>query len=263
MNLTIDVGNTQIFCGIFDKNNLKLTFRKTSKAEFSSDELGIFFINVLKENKTRPDKIKNVCISSVVPNLNYAIKNSIIKYFKINPLFIETGLKTGINIKYKNPAEVGADRIANCVGANSLYGNNNYIIIDMGTATTFDILTANREYLGGLIIPGPKIQANSLYLSTAKLPSIEIKNMALKIDSTQSAIQSGIYLLNYYGICGIVEKIKKEIFQTNEVKVIGTGGFSRIYEKSGIFDICNYDLILYGLNKIIYKNRSDYDDRNA
>jgi type III pantothenate kinase len=256
MNLVIDIGNTQIFSGIFDKNKLKLTFRKSSKNEFSSDEFGIFLVNIFQINLLDIKKIKNVCISSVVPTLNYTIKNAIKKYLEVEPLFVEQGIKTGINIKYRNPHELGADRIANCVGANSLYGNKNYIIIDMGTATTFDILTEKKEYLGGLIIPGPKLQINSLSSGTAKLPSIELKKTDLEIDSTVKAMQSGIYFMNYYSIKGIVEKIKKEKFNNSQVMVIATGGFSRIYEDADLFDIVNYDLILWGLNEIIKKQNS-------
>jgi len=261
MNLVIDIGNTQIFLGIFEKDDLKLTFRKSSKNEFSSDEFGVFINNVFNINCIDIKKIKNVCISSVVPSFNYTIRNSIKKYIGVEPIFVEQGTKTGINIKYKNPSELGADRIANCIGANLLYGNKNFIIIDMGTATTFDILTEKKEYLGGIIIPGPELQINSLATNTAKLPSVEFKKSNFEIDSTVKAIQSGIYFMNYYTIKGITEKIKKEIFKNNPVTIVATGGFSRIYEDTDLFDVINYDLILYGLNEII-KRRSN-DDWNA
>lgn len=257
MNLVIDIGNSQIFGGIFDNDRLITTFRKTSKVDFSSDEFGIFLKSIIRENIKGNIKILNASITSVVPRLNYTIKNALIKYFNINPLFVSSGIKTGINIKYKNPNEVGSDRITNCVGTIKLYGKGNYIIIDMGTATTFDILTDKNEYLGGLIIPGLKIQSEGLALNTAKLPSIEIRQTTLEIDSTIKAIQSGIYLLNYYGIYGITERIKKEIFRNAKVRVVGTGGFSRLYETENIFDISNYDLILYGLNEIIKINQKE------
>lgn len=258
MNLVIDVGNTQIFGGVFDKEKLLFTFRKSSKNDFSSDEFGIFLKSVIRENLKKEIKDVKSCVSSVVPRLNYTLRNSIIKYFETEPLFVSSGIKTGINIKYKNPSDVGADRITNCIGAIKLYGSGNYIIIDMGTATTFDILTEKKEYLGGLIIPGPKIQTESLFLNTAKLPSIEIKPMEnIDINNTNGAIQSGIYFLNYYGIYAITEKIKKDFFKDKTVKVIGTGGFSRIYEKSKIFDITNGDLTLYGLNEIIKINSEE------
>ncbi|MEF3279348.1 MAG: type III pantothenate kinase [Elusimicrobiota bacterium] len=257
MNLVIDVGNTQIFGGVFDCENLILRFRKSSKSDFTSDEFAIFLKQLFLENNISFKNITNVSISSVVPRHNYSIKNAIIKYLGINPLFLEPGVKTKIAIKYKNPSEVGSDRIANCLGAIKLYGKRNFIIIDMGTAITFDILTEKKEYLGGLIIPGIKLQLESLFQNTAKLPATEfVQASQLKTKTTIDAIQTGVYYFNYYGLTGLVNKIKNDFFKDQNSFVIGTGGFSRVYEKEKLFDEINHDLILYGLNELIKINKN-------
>jgi type III pantothenate kinase len=255
MNLVLDIGNTQIFGGVFDDETMILSFRKSSKTEFSSDEFGIFLKSVLRENNVNSSYIKKISVSSVVPEINYAIHASCVKYFKTEPVFLEKGVKTGINIKYKNPAEVGSDRIGNCLGAVKIYGCLNFIIVDIGTATTFDILNDKKEYLGGVIMPGPKLQMKSLFENTAKLPSVEIKHMErIESATTVDAMRSGIYYLNYYGISGIMNKIKEDFFNKKSVITIATGGFSRLYENEKLFDHINYDLILYGLDELIRIN---------
>lgn len=256
MNLTLDIGNTQIFGGVFKDNRLLFTFRKSSTVSFSSDEFGIFIKNIFSEKKVKPS-IKCSAIASVVPSLTSTIEDAVKKYTSSEKIFIlGPGTKTGINIKYKNPSEVGADRIANCIGACRLYGKNkNYIIIDIGTATTFDLLNSKNEYLGGVIAPGPWLQAKSLATSTAKLSQIEISRPSnISIDSTISAIENGIYYLNLFGMKGLIDMFKKEFFKSSEVTVIGTGGGMKIFENEGLCDIINFDLILYGLNHIIEIN---------
>jgi type III pantothenate kinase len=251
MNLVLDIGNTQIFGGVFSNDEIVLSFRKSSKSEFSADEFGIFLKTVLRENSIDPSQIKNISVSSVVPKINYTIHSACVKYFKTELVFLKRGIKTGIKINYKNPSEVGSDRIANCLGALKVYGNFNYIIVDTGTAATFDILTDKKEYLGGVIIPGPKLQVESLFQNTAKLPSVEIKAVKkIEPSTTVDAIQSGIYFLNYYGVKGIIDRIKEDFFNNKKVITV-TGGFSRLYENKKIFDYINYDLILYGLNELI------------
>ncbi len=202
--------------------------------------------------------IENISISSVVPKLNYTIRSSMKKYLGKEPIFLVPPVKTGISIKYKFPNEIGSDRIANCIGAIKLYGLNNFIIIDIGTATTFDILTDKKDYLGGIIYPGPGLQMESLFHNTAKLPSIEIIPMKdLQISSTNEAIQSGIYFINYYGFKGVIDFIKTKFFKNKDVLVIGTGGFSKLYENEKIFDYIEQNLILYGLNELININKKE------
>ena len=137
MVLCLDVGNTQIYGGLFRNDNLELQFRKTSRESLSSDEIGIFLKNVIRENGYRGDEIKEISICSVVPDKTHSLSSGCIKYFNITPFFLEPGVKTGLKIKYKNPLEVGADRIANAVAGIKKYPNKNLIIVDFGTATTF------------------------------------------------------------------------------------------------------------------------------
>ncbi|MCX7641366.1 MAG: type III pantothenate kinase [Elusimicrobiales bacterium] len=258
-HLVVDIGNSQIFFGVFKDNKLIFTFRKNSKTNFTLDEIGIYLINIFNYKKITRNNFYACSIASVVPHITPIIYDSIVSYIKPKKIYIlGPGIKTGINIKYKNPHEVGADRIANCIGAKYLYGNNkSYIIVDIGTATTFDIINDKNEYFGGLIMPGPNLQIYSLSTSTAKLSQVElIKPKNFIIDNTTSAIQNGIYYLNLYGIKGLTEKIKKEFLNNSKTFVIGTGGAIKLFEGENIFDIVNQDLILWGLYNLIELNET-------
>ncbi|MCB0412650.1 MAG: type III pantothenate kinase, partial [Bdellovibrionales bacterium] len=154
MILCLDVGNSQIYGGVFDKDECILRFRRTSKTGASSDEFGLFLRSVLRENNVDPEKIQSISLCTVVPEVLHSLKNACRKYFQHNPFVLQAGVKTGLKIKYRNPVEVGADRIANSIAATYLYPNKNIIVIDFGTATTFCAINAEKEYLGGVIIPG-------------------------------------------------------------------------------------------------------------
>lgn len=248
MILCIDVGNTHIYGGLFHNNELVLQFRKTSRQEFSSDEIGIFLKSVLKENNFDTENIDGISICSVVPDLNHSLRAGCVKYFNIEPFFLKPGVKTGLKIKYRNPVEVGADRIANAIAAVHTFPNKNLIVIDFGTATTFCVISKNKEYLGGVILPGIKISMEALESKTAQLPAVEIKEMNEVIGrSTVESIQSGLY----FGQIGIVKEIKsriiEEAFKDEVPVVIGTGGFSRLFENTKLFDIIIPTLVLNGL----------------
>ncbi|MEG8947509.1 type III pantothenate kinase [Rosettibacter firmus] len=248
MILCIDVGNTHIYGGLFHNNELVLQFRKTSRQEFSSDEIGIFLKSVLKENNFDTENIDGISICSVVPDLNHSLRAGCVKYFNIEPFFLKPGVKTGLKIKYRNPVEVGADRIANAIAAVHTFPNKNLIVIDFGTATTFCVISKNKEYLGGVILPGIKISMEALESKTAQLPAVEIKEMNEVIGrSTVESIQSGLY----FGQIGIVKEIKsriiEEAFKDEAPVVIGTGGFSRLFENAKLFDIIIPTLVLNGL----------------
>lgn len=256
MLLALDIGNTQIFGGVFKNDKLIFRFRKTSKGYWSSDEFGIFFRSVLKENGIPFEKISNVAVCSVVPDLNYSIEQSLIKYFNAKPFIIQSGIKTGLNIKYKNPQEVGADRIANAIAGVHLFEDKNLIIVDLGTATTFCVISRLKEYLGGIILPGVKISMEALSRETAKLPKVEIvKPVELIARSTVESIQSGLYFGNLFAIREIVAKIKKDYFNFKETLVLGTGGFSKLFEDAGIFDKVLPDLVLIGINIAFKMNK--------
>ena len=153
MILCLDIGNSQIFGGVFGNESLELTFRRTSQLRSSSDELGVFFRTVLRENDIDPKSITKVAICCVVPDLLYSLRATCQKYFRIEPLILRPGIKTGLKILYRDPREVGADRIADAIGAVKLYPKRNIIVADFGTATTICAISQNKEFLGGNIIP--------------------------------------------------------------------------------------------------------------
>ena len=197
MNLALDVGNAQIFGGVFENQKLTVSFRKASRPPTSSDELGLFLRGVLRENGRDPAGIDQMALCSVVPEMIYSLRSCCRKYFRIDPFVLQTGAKTGLKIRYRNPTDVGPDRIANAIGAVHLYPGRHIIIVDFGTATTFDVVTANREYLGGLIVPGIRIAMEALEQNTARLPTVEIVPPVDLIGrSTVECIQSGLYFGN-------------------------------------------------------------------
>lgn len=255
MILCIDVGNTQIHGGVFKNKDLVMQFRKTSRQQFSSDEIGIFLKSVLRENKIDQDSIAGISICSVVPDLNHSLRAGCLKYFDTMPFFLKPGVKTGLKIKYRNPLEVGSDRIANAIAAIQLYPNKNLIVVDFGTATTFCVINKAKEYLGGIILPGLKISMEALESKTAQLPIVEITETEEVIGrSTVESIQSGLY----HGQIGMVRELKtkiiKEAFQDEEPIVIGTGGFSRLFENTNLFNVINSMLVLEGLNYAYHLN---------
>jgi type III pantothenate kinase len=248
MILCLDVGNTQIHGGVYLNEELISQFRKTSRQQFSSDEFGVFFRSVLRESKIDPDLIKDISICSVVPDLNHSLRNGCLKYFNKDPFFLKPGVKTGLKIKYRNPLEVGADRIANAIAAINLYPNKNLIVVDFGTATTFCVINKSKEYLGGIIIPGLKISMEALENQTAQLPIVEIKKVNDVIGkSTVESIQSGLF----HGQIGMVRELKskiiKEAFGDEDPIVLGTGGFSRLFENENLFNKIIPTLVLQGL----------------
>lgn len=248
MILALDVGNSQIFGGVFEKEEIKFRFRKTSKTGSSSDELGIFMREVLRENGIDPKCIKRIVICTVVPDIVYSLKNACRKYFNVTPFLLQAGVKTGLKINYRNPVEVGADRIANAIAAHHLYPKRNIVVIDMGTATTFCAINKDKEYLGGVIVAGLRLCMEALESKTAKLPSVEIIDCKETLGrSTVESIQSGLY----YGHLGmmkeITQRLSQECFSGEKPFIIGTGGFAGLFEKEKIFDAVLPDLVLKGL----------------
>lgn len=247
MLLCLDVGNSHIYGGLFSQKEIELRFRHTSKVS-TSDELGIFLKTVLRENACDPSAINAIAICSVVPQLDYSLRSACIKYFSIEPFFLQAGVKTGLNIKYINPSDVGADRIANAIAGTQQFPNKNLIIIDFGTATTFCVINTKKHYLGGAILPGMRLAVEALSKNTAKLPVVEI----VKVDqvvgrSTIESIQSGVY----YGALGacreLITRIKQTLFINEEVTVLATGGFAALFDNQGIYDHHLADLVLQGI----------------
>ena len=256
MILTIDVGNTQILGGLFNDRKIDLQFRRITSAGTSSDELGLFLRAVIRENGFDPDSVTDIACCSVVPAINHSLGSACLKYFKKEALFVQAGTKTGLKIKYNNPKDVGADRIANAIGGIERYPDRDLIIVDLGTATTVDAITVDREYLGGAIAPGLAMSMNALQTGTAKLPSVEIAKPERSCgNSTIEAIQSGVF----YGHIGLMRELTRrfetESFGGRKPVVIGTGGFARLFESSGLFDEIIPDLVLQGLRTALELNR--------
>ena len=259
MLLTVDVGNTTIQCGLFEDEKLALQFRRSTNPRLSSDELGLFFRDVLALNNFDYKAVERIACCSVVPAINHSLSNCFRKYFFKEALFIQAGIKTGLKIKYANPREIGADRIAGAIeavhAAASSGGAKNLIVVDMGTATTVDVITKNNEYLGGAILPGAAMSVHALSEGTAQLPSVEVvqpKNVCGS--STIEAIQSGVFYGQAGAVRELVSKMEESVFGGERAFVIGTGGFSRSFESAGLFDLVLPDLVLQGLKVALDMN---------
>ena len=253
MIMCLDVGNTHIFGGVFKDNDVIVRFRYPSTPSFTSDQLGIFFLTLLKEHQISRQDIQNIAICSVVPALDYTIRSAFIKYFDCDPFILRSGVKTGINIRLIDPKEVGADRIANAIAGHQKY-QDNLCIVDFGTATTIDVVTKKGEFIGGVIVPGLKIQMQSLNTSTAKLSAVPIAKTDNTLGKTTlSSIQSGLYHGHCHAIKGLIHSLQAECFN-DTAKVIGTGGFASMFEQEGLFDDVQPDLVLHGLKFALEMN---------
>jgi type III pantothenate kinase len=255
MILVFDVGNTNIVLGAYKEDKLMDFWRVSTDTQKTADEYGIIIKHMFVHQGYNIDDVEAVIISSVVPPIMYTLEHMARKYFKREPLVIGPGIKTGMNIKYDNPKEVGADRIVNAVAGYELYGGP-LIIVDFGTATTYCAISKSGEYLGGAISPGIRISMDALYQRTAKLPRVElVKPDSVICKNTISSIQSGVI----YGYVGqvdyIVRRMKKELGAEN-AKVIATGGLSKlIATESETIDVVNGLLTLEGLRIIYERNK--------
>jgi len=255
MILVIDVGNTNIAFGVYEGRKLLNHWKVSTDRDKTSDEFGMLMISLLSNENYDYKQIEAIIIASVVPPIMYSLEHAIRKYFGKKPMVVGPGIKTGINIKYENPREVGADKIANAVAALEIYGGP-LIIVDFGTATTFCAISSKGEYLGGVICPGIKISAEALFQTAAKLPKVElVKPEGVLGRNTVSSIQSGIF----YGYVGqvdyIVERLKTEMKEEN-IKVIATGGLARfIAGESKTIDDVNGFLSMEGLRITYERNK--------
>ena len=250
MLIVIDIGNTNITMGLVDKDEIIDNYRLTTKLERTSDEYGFMLLSFLQASSILVDEIEDIIIASVVPKIMYSFTNSIKKYFNKEPIIVGPGIKTGIRIKIDNPKELGADRLVDAAGAYYIHGGP-CLVIDFGTATTFDVISKDGDFLGGATAPGIGISINALSSQAAKLPEIEIKKPKSVIaKNTVSSMQAVII----YGYIGLTENIIREIkAEYNEkLKVISTGGLGRIiFNETDLIDIYDPDLTFKGL-KIIY-----------
>lgn len=258
MLLVIDVGNTNIVFGIFKGKELIYDWRISSNKGKTSDEYGTLITQILSNVQVKPVDIESIIISSVVPNLMYTLQNMVIKYFNRDPIVVGVGVKTGINIRYDNPREVGADRIVNAVACVKKYGGP-CIIIDVGTAITFCVVDDKKNYLGGLIMPGISISAEALFTRTSKLPKVEIVKPDKVIGKTTvTSMQNGLYFGFSSMIDGIIDHISREMgMSPNEMKIIATGGFSGLLLGDSRHEVTiDRDLTLDGL-RFIYEMNHD------
>jgi type III pantothenate kinase len=256
MLLCLDIGNTTIHGGVFKGEELILHFRKTSEMRNSSDEFGIFLRSILRENNLAPEEISQIALCSVVPSLLHAIRNASYKFFNLEPFVLQAGIKTGLKIKYRNPLEVGADRIATAIAAVHIYPNRNIIAVDFGTATTFCAITAKKEYLGGAIIPGIAISMEALEKRTAKLPSVEIVHPGEAVGrSTVESIQSGLFYSQVGTVKELTRRFSDESFPNEKPVIVGTGGYARLFENENLFDKIFPNLVLNGLYLAYHMNQ--------
>lgn len=254
--LCLDVGNSHIFGGVFNDEELQLRFRHDTGQASTSDQLGIFLKSVLRENNIEHQKITAIGISSVVPSLDHSLLSACIKYFSLTPFLLQAGTKTGLQINTKNPAEVGSDAIATAIAAVAKYPRQNIIIIDFGTATAFTVVSADKVLLGRVIQAGIRTAMHSLQVSTANLPAVRIVKPKTYLGrATVSCIQSGLYYSQLGAVREIVRGIAAETFADNPPIVIGTGGFSVLFEQEQVFHTVLPDLVLEGLRLAWLLNR--------
>ena len=254
MILTLDIGNTNMKTALFDGMKMVQYWRLSTNRNRTSDEYGMALMNLLHHNSVAPEQVEGIMMSSVVPQINFTIEHMCRNYFGMEPMKIEPGVKTGINIKYENPRELGSDRIANAVAAYELYGGP-CITIDFGTATSFGAISARGEFLGGAICPGLKLAADALTENTAKLPRFELVKPEFAIGrNTVTNMQAGI-VFGYIGqIKYLVERMKREMGVPG-IKVIATGGLAVLVAgESSVIDVMDGLLTLKGLRLIDEKN---------
>jgi len=260
MLLTLDVGNTNTVLGLYRlaSDELITHWRVSTLRTQTADEYGVLFLNLFAMRKVEASEVSAIIISSVVPPLESTLRQVCERYFNLKPMFVEPGIKTGMPILVDNPTEVGADRLVNSVAAYARYGGP-CVVVDFGTATTFDMVSAKGEYLGGAIAPGLAISAEALFARAARLSRVDVKKPAKVVGTnTVAAVQSGLY----YGYIGLVDGILERIVNETRVpdspapKVIATGGLAHlIVDDSRFIETVDDMLTLDGLRLIYERNR--------
>ncbi len=255
MILVIDVGNTNMTLGVYQGEELKATFRLTTETPRTSDEYGILITQLLQNNGIRAMELEGSIVASVVPDVMHALMGALIRYTGTRPMNVGPGIRTGLSITTENPRAIGADRIVDAVAAYEKYGGP-VLVLDFGTATTYDLITESGEFAAGITAPGIRISAEALWTKAAKLPNIEIrKPKSILAQETITSMQAGLV----YGQIGqteyIIRKVKEET-GLRDLKVVATGGLGRlIYEETKAIDVYDSFLTLEGLRIIYSKNK--------
>lgn len=259
MILGFDIGNTDIYGGLLRGSELVLEFRKANHLRPSADEFGVFCLQILEAHGIAVEDLSAVAVASVVPDSNAMVMAASEKYLGKRPLLLQTGVRTGLSIRTRNPNEVGADRIANAIAGVARHPGKDLIIVDLGTATTFCAVTRERVYLGGVIAAGMALSMRALAQNTAKLPYVDLVGRGegeCLGRTTVESIQSGAYFGHLGLMREVIGRLRAEAFEGRPPVVIGTGGHSRFFKDSGIFNEIVPDLVLQGLRLAVEYNQN-------
>jgi type III pantothenate kinase len=258
MILCFDIGNTDIYGGVCRGREVILEFRKSSHQPPSADEFGVFILQILASKGVTVDSLDAVAIASVVPDCNRIVAEACESYLGIKPLLLQAGVRTGLKIRTKNPAEVGADRIANAIAAVELYPAKDRVVVDMGTATTFCAVNREDEYLGGVIAAGMSLSMHALAKNTAKLPFVDLATSSTCLGKTTvESIQSGLYFGHLGLLREVVGRLTGEVFAGREPVVVITGGHARFFKDEPLVTDYRPDLVLRGLCRAVELNNPD------
>lgn len=252
--LALDVGNTNTVVGLFDGETLVDRWRLTTETDRTADEVGLWLRQLLRWEKVQPDQLLAVAVSSVVPPMDPRLREGIGRYLGQEPFFVEPGIRTGMALRVEAPQELGADRLCDAVAAYTSHGGP-CVVIDFGTAVTWEVVSARGEYLGGVIAPGPGVTAEALAARTAKLPHIALAPPPRLIGkATVDSMQSGLF----FGYLGLVEGVTRRILaELGPATVVATGGFAEtIARHTDVVDVVEPDLTLHGLRLLWEKNRA-------
>ncbi len=251
MTLALDVGSSRLFGGMIHKGKVLGTFHKETSPRSTADEIGLFLLQWLAVKNFQKEDLEAFVFCSVVPELNGEIERCCRDYFHLQALTLRAGVKSGLQVKYTNHSELGADLIANAAAALSLSPGNNLIIVDFGTATSLCAVSRDREYLGGCLIPGLDIAMEALADRTARLPVVEIQPVSKVCGrNTVSGIQSGLFFGTLGMLKELINRLSRECFAEQNVTVIATGEHAGLYEKYHLFDKIVPELVLLGLEEI-------------
>lgn len=257
MILCLDLGNTDLYGGVYEGETLRLEFRRNNQSRPTADEVGVFLREVFAAHDCDLRALTAVSVASVVPDALPGVVEGCRRYLGLEPLVLRVGVKTGLNLRVKEPREVGADRIATAIGAAEAFPGQDVLVIDLGTATKFCVVSARAEYLGGVIAPGIKLSMRSLAQGTAQLPVIDLERPASVLGKTTvTNLQSGLY----YGHVGLLREVTRRLAE--EVLghlfpvVLGTGGYAPLFADEGLFTHHSPDLVLRGLRRALILNAS-------